>query len=376
MTSLPISRKWLNYKADHKHVLPLSRESQDEIFRENLMKGQKLLGAIFALALLFFNVSTARAQDAVSWPPLPEAVEALESNCKVTVKTVIVPEWPEGSNFYYAFEPNGRQRKTGFVFYPGALVDPRSYAPTAQAIAAQGYLTVIVKMVGDLAILSPNRASVVINDYPDIETWVIGGHSFGGAIACSYAKNFPDMVQGVVLWAAYPSPAFSIRDTSLKVISIFGTDDGLATPEEIEASRADLPPDTQFAAIEGGNHTQFGWYDVYPNPVQPGDNSPGITRQQQQCQIIYHTTEFLEHVNRKQCAATYLLGKQDQRLSALRQFRDTVLIKSAIGKNLIEMYYNNSQRMVALFEQRPAIKFSAKKLLGLMVLVLQYLPAS
>ena len=340
------------------------------------MKVQKFTGAIFALVLLFSGVSVAQAQDAVSWPPLPEAVEALESNCKVTVKTVIVPEWPEGSNFYYAFEPNGRQRKTGFVFYPGALVDPRSYAPTAQAIAAQGYLTVIVKMVGDLAILSPNRASVVINDYPDIETWVIGGHSFGGAIACSYAKNFPDMVQGVVLWAAYPSPAFSIRDTSLKVISIFGTDDGLATPEEIEASRADLPPDTHFVAIEGGNHTQFGWYDVYPNPVQPGDNSPGITRQQQQCQIIYHTTEFLEHVNRKQCAATYLLGKQDQRLSALRQFRDTVLIKSAIGKNLIEMYYNNSQRMVALFEQRPAIKFSAKKLLGLMVLVLQYLPAS
>ena len=158
------------------------------------MKGQKLIGAVFALVLLFFIVSTARAQDAVSWPPLPEAVEALESNCKVTVKTVIVPEWPEGSNFYYAFEPNRRQRKTGFIFYPGALVDPRSYAPTAQAIAAQGYLTVIVKMVGDLAILSPDRASVVISDYPDIETWVIGGHSFGGTIACSYAKKFPDMV--------------------------------------------------------------------------------------------------------------------------------------------------------------------------------------
>jgi len=339
------------------------------------MKGQKLIGALFALGFLFFNVSTARAQDAVSWPPPPEAVEALESNCKITVKTVIVPEWPEGSNFYYAFEPNRRQRKTGVIFYPGALVDPRSYAPTAQAIAAQGYLTVIVKMVGDLAILSPDRASVVISDYPDIETWVIGGHSFGGAIACSYAKNFPDMVQGVVLWAAYPSPAFSLRDTSLKVISISGTDDGLATPEEIEASRADLPPDTQFVAIEGGNHTQFGWYDVYPNPVQPGDNSPGITRQQQQCQIIYHTVEFLEHVNRKQCAATYLLGKQDQRLGALRQFRDTVLVKSAIGKNLIEMYYDSSQRMITLFEQRPAIKDAAKYFLVLFLPLTSHLVA-
>jgi pimeloyl-ACP methyl ester carboxylesterase len=336
------------------------------------MRLRKLNAAVFTLVLLFSIISTAQTQDAVSWPPLPEAVAALESNCRVTVKTVIVPEWPEGSNFYYAFEPNGRQRKAGFIFYPGALVDPRSYAPTAQAIAAQGYVTVIVKMVGDLAILSPDRASVVISDYPDIKTWVIGGHSFGGAIACSYAKNFPDMVQGVVLWAAYPSPAFSIRDTSIKVISIFGTNDGLATPEEIEASRADLPPDTKFVAIEGGNHTQFGWYDTYPNPVQPDDNSPDITRQKQQCQIIYHTVEFLEHVNRKQCAATYLLGKQDHRLSALRQFRDTVLIKSALGKSLIEVYYDSSQSMIALFEQRPAIRISAKKMLELLILVLQF----
>ena len=341
------------------------------------MKGQKLTWVVFVLALFLLGLNTARAQDAVSWPPLPEAITALDSNnCKVTAKTVIVPEWPEGSNFYYAFEPNRRQQKTGFIFYPGALVDPRSYAPTAQAIAAQGYLTVIVKMVGDLAILSPDRASVVISDYPDIENWVIGGHSFGGTIACDYARDNIGKITGVVLWAAYPSPAFSIRDTNLKVISIFGTDDGLATPEEIEESRADLPPDTQFVAIEGGNHTQFGWYDVYPNPVQPGDNSPGITRQQQQCQIIYHTTEFLEHVTRKQCAATFLLGKQDQRLGALRQFRDTVLVKSAIGKNLIELYYNNSQRLIALFEQRPAIKISTKRLLELMVVVLQYLPAA
>jgi hypothetical protein len=340
------------------------------------MQRQKIIGAVFAIALFFSGISIAQAQDAVSWPPLPEAVTALESNCKVTVKTVIVPEWPEGSNFYYAFEPNHRQRKTGFIFYPGGLVDPRSYAPTAQAIAAQGYLTVIVRMVGDLAILSPDRASVVISDYPDIETWVIGGHSLGGVGACSYARNNTDTVKGVVLWASYPSSTFSLVDTNLKVISIAGTDDGLATPAKIEASKADLPPDTQFVAIEGGNHTQFGWYDTYPNPVQPGDNSPGITRQHQQFQIIYHTVEFLEHVNRKQCAATYLLGKQNQRLGALRQFRDTVLVKSAIGKGLIEVYYDSSQHMIALFEQRPAMKEAAKFFLELFIPFVSHLIAA
>jgi pimeloyl-ACP methyl ester carboxylesterase len=137
-------------------------------------------------------------------------------------------------------------------------------------------------MVGDLAILSPDRASVVISDYPYIETWVIGGHSLGGTIACSYAKKFPDKVQGVVLWAAYPSPAFSIRDTSLKVTSVFGTNDGLATPEEIEESRADLPPDTQFVpqlmaaitpSLAGMTSIQIRYSRMITHLILPDSNS-------------------------------------------------------------------------------------------------------
>ena len=133
------------------------------------MKTKTFIGAFLALLLLLFGAGTPRAADETpaSFPPLPEAVEALESTCKVTVKTVIVPEWPEGSNFYYAFEPKNKNPKTGFIFYPGGLVDPRSYAPTMQAIAAQGYLAVIVKMVDDLAVLSPDRASTVISDYAE-----------------------------------------------------------------------------------------------------------------------------------------------------------------------------------------------------------------
>ncbi len=128
------------------------------------------------------------------------------------MKAVLVLEWETGTNYYYAFEPHYRQCNTGFFFYPGVLVDPRAYAPTAQAIAAQGYVVIIVKMVGDLAILSPARADVVIRDYPEIETWVIGGHSFGGAVACFYAKDHTDVITGVELWAAYPSVTFSIKN--------------------------------------------------------------------------------------------------------------------------------------------------------------------
>jgi hypothetical protein len=338
------------------------------------MKTKNFAGAFLALLLLLFGAATPGAADETpaSFPPLPEAVEALESTCKVTVKTVIVPEWPEGSNFYYAFAPKDKNPKTGFIFYPGAYVDPRSYAPTMQAIAAKGYLAVIVKMVGDLAILSPERANVVINDYQSIETWVIGGHSLGGTMACSYAKDFTDKVKGVVQWAAYPSPVFSLRDKDLKVISISGTDDGLATPAKIEASRADLPPDTEFVAIEGGNHTQFGWYDTYPAPVQPGDNSPGITRQEQQCRILSSTVDFLKQF-RRICAATALLGEGNPQLAAMRHIRDTVLAKSSMGRDLIKQYYKKGEQLTALFNESPVIKIIAQYGLHIMVPALNLL---
>ena len=226
-----------------------------------------------------------------SYPPLPEALEAMESDNAVTVRTVEVEEWEENSNFYYAFEPNNVDSKVGFIFYPGGLVDPRSYAPPAHAIAAEGFLTVIVKMIDDLAVKSYTRADKVISDYSEITTWIIGGHSLGGSFSCAYAKNFTDKIEGVVLWASWPSDFFRLDDTDLKAISIYGTKDGEV--ESIEVSGEHLPPDTQWVRIEGGNHTQFGWYDTSPDPVQEGDNPADITREEQQEIIIKATVDFL-----------------------------------------------------------------------------------
>src|SRR4030042_2463798 len=192
------------------------------------------------------------------FPPLPEALAALESDEDVTVTTVTVPEWEAGSNFYFSFEPTAPGTTIGLIIYPGALVDPRSYAPAAHAIAAQGYVTIIVKMIGDLAIgESVERASRVINDSPAIEKWAIGGHSMGGFGACAYTKDHTENIDGVVLWAAYPSEIARLDDKIIKAISIYGTNDGLFTPDELELSRQHLPPYTRWVPLRGGTHTQF-----------------------------------------------------------------------------------------------------------------------
>jgi hypothetical protein len=103
-----------------------------------------------------------------------------------------------------------------------------------------------------------------------------------------FAHQNPGAVAGLVLWASYPASGDDLSGNDLAVASVYGTRDGLATEDEIAASRPLLPPDTQWIAIEGGNHGQFGWYGP-----QSGDNEATISREEQQAQVVATTLELL-----------------------------------------------------------------------------------
>jgi dienelactone hydrolase len=93
----------------------------------------------------------------------------------------------------------------GLIYYPGGLVDPEAYAVTAQGIADAGYLVVIPKMPLNLAFMGINRADGIQADYPKIKSWVIGGHSLGGAMAAEYAKKNVESLNGLIMYASYPA---------------------------------------------------------------------------------------------------------------------------------------------------------------------------
>ncbi len=223
---------------------------------------------------------------------MPEAQAALSSDETVTYAEGILTGAFINPR-YDLFVPAGSNPTKGFIIYPGGLVDPRAYAPLARAIAGEGFLTVIVHMPFDLAFFGMKRAGRVMPEFESITSWVVGGHSLGGVAACGYAEDFADKIEGVVLWASYPSAMFRIEDKNLAVLSIYGTEDGLTTLDEIETSRQHLPAGTRFVAIKGGNHTQFGWYGEN-GALQEGDMSAAISHEEQQNQIISATVAFLE----------------------------------------------------------------------------------
>lgn len=213
--------------------------------------------------------------------PMPEALAALESDDSVVVN---ITEW-------ITFEPTGVKPTTGFIFYPGGRVDPRSYAPAAREIARQGYLAVIVDMPLNLAVFGPDRATQVIASHPEISNWAIGGHSLGGSMAANFAANPSNGVEGLVLWASYPPNNTDLSKLPVSVASLFGSEDGLLSAEEIENSAVLLPATTEWSQINGGNHAQFGWYGE-----QPGDNPATISREEQQVQAIQGTISVLEKI--------------------------------------------------------------------------------
>lgn len=149
---------------------------------------------------------------------------------------------------------------TGIILYPGARVDPKAYAPLASDLANRGYLTIIVQMPFHMAFLAPNRAQEIIDLYEEVDKWVIGGHSLGGAMAARYVYQNPQQFAALILLAAYPAENNDLSPWEGFALSIFAENDGLATTEKIETTRELLPSNTIFYEIRGGNHAQFGSY--------------------------------------------------------------------------------------------------------------------
>lgn len=333
---------------------------------------------LFVVLMIFFCSFGNVAAIECSHPSLPGALDALESSDDVTVETVEVASWGfddpplEDDNYYYAFEPADKKPTTGLIILPGGNCDPKAYAPAAHAIATRGYLTVIVPMPNCVAMPSGlKRSGKIIEDFDEIENWVVGGHSVGGTAACIYAKNY-DNIDGVVIWASLPPGG--LEDTDIKVLTVYGSNDGRCGPEAVLANAALLPSDTIFKEIEGGNHTQFGYFDPAPDPYFTDDNAATITLEMQQTIIVQETVDFLNMFStRTACLATNLLGKEDARLDTVRQFRDGVLSEFSMGNKFIEFYYRNSDGMIAALDKHPAARESAKTVFEAAVPVIKLL---
>jgi len=179
----------------------------------------------------------------------------------------------------------------GFIFYPGARVDPRAYLPLLKPLAEAGFLVVIPKMPLGFAVLDINRAAEIQGAYPQISCWAIGGHSLGGSMAAEYTVKFPEKMQGIVFVASYPATQTSLASLPILGLVITGSLDGLVAAEDIAAVKENFPQETEFVMLDGANHAQFGHYGT-----QSGDNPASLSAADQQVKTTQAMLNFFSEL--------------------------------------------------------------------------------
>lgn len=180
---------------------------------------------------------------------------------------------------------DGEGTDTALVFYPGAKVEASAYAPLMSELAENGIDCFLVRMPLRFAIFDMDAALGIVDDY-DYNTWILSGHSLGGAMAANLAASNPGTFDGLVLLAAYTTE--SLADDDLWVVSLYGSEDGVLSMDKVESGRDLMPQDYEEICIEGGNHALFGSYGE-----QDGDGEAAINGETQRRTVV---DAVLEHI--------------------------------------------------------------------------------
>lgn len=186
------------------------------------------------------------------------------------------------------FIPKDVVSHTGVIIYPGARIDVKAYAPLANRLAQNGYKVFAVDMPFNMAIFSSHKADKVIDENKDIGNWVIVGHSLGGAMATN-AIETNSKIKGIVYLASYPS-GDKIKETGAEVLTIWGSKDGVINFENLIKAKENLPKDTEYVEIEGGNHSSFGDYGL-----QKGDAKAIISEEEQLNITVESICDFINN---------------------------------------------------------------------------------
>ncbi|MFW6292371.1 MAG: alpha/beta hydrolase [Spirochaetota bacterium] len=198
-----------------------------------------------------------------SYQPLTEPASTLPPGVELSDEGDYLALSPSGG--VDGDDSAGAAAPQGIIFYPGGLVEPEAYVSMLAPLAADGTPVAILRVPADLAVFSPNRATRVIESGfgAAARTWVVAGHSLGGAMAARFAArtagDYPS-VRGLILLAAYPAQSDSLAGRDVPVLSIWASEDGLATAEDRRETADRLPEGARVVVIEGGNHAGFGEY--------------------------------------------------------------------------------------------------------------------
>jgi hypothetical protein len=175
------------------------------------------------------------------------------------------------------------------IFFQGGLVDPNAYAPLCKKIASAGYTCHLIKMPFRL----PQKGYKIINEMFDLKSgrYILGGHSQGGKMAAQFVYENPGIIKGLFLLATSHPRDIDLSGLSIPALKLYGSNDGLASPEEVLENQDKLPANAASILIQGANHSQFGYMGKLLM-----DDKATISLEEQQLQTVRHLLTFFHEL--------------------------------------------------------------------------------
>src|SRR5687768_6086047 len=170
------------------------------------------------------------------------------------------------TNATLEFTPVARKTESALLFLCGGGVSAQAYAPLLRPVAEAGFPVFVIKLPYRLApaeshkVAAIDRGREVMAAHPEIDRWVIAGHSLGAALATRLVEAYPAAVAALVLIGTTHPKERNLSSLTMPVTKVWGSNDVVAPPERMFANRSLLPPHTRWVEIRGGNHSQFGHY--------------------------------------------------------------------------------------------------------------------
>lgn len=160
------------------------------------------------------------------------------------------------SGYYFP----GESDKPLIIVYPGALIDVRGYSVWASALAREGYPVYLIEMPLEFSFFASSKADQALAEIKP-QTYIIGGHSAGGAAASRFAaqkiKKHDQRLRGIFFMASYAIGGKTLSSSTIPALSLTGSLDRDIPDKSVREKKTAFPKNTEFQTITGGVHLGF-----------------------------------------------------------------------------------------------------------------------
>jgi hypothetical protein len=241
------------------------------------MKHRRILNIIFKAFVIFLAIFIIVSLIYIKTPSKPTQ-EAVDFHNQTSESISINPF--QKLLIYRNKASNADSLNSLFLIYPGGKVQPESYSLLCKEVLTWNDACAVVTMPGNLAVIPHAGLDSVLSKIPNYEGVTVAGHSLGGPFLIRDLQKIDTEkynINRLVLLGSYSDiDATKIKP---KTFSLVGNQDKLLG-EKAEKFKNNLPADTIFVIIDGGNHAQWGDYGV-----QKKDGNASLSSQAQKTQI-------------------------------------------------------------------------------------------